>query len=79
MQKGGHPLGQESHDFSIPRRGGTASRCDSSTPCEHSLTEHLGSNQSVSFSRCLNCGAVLVIDNGRAWVIPAKRDTLVGK
>jgi hypothetical protein len=42
-------------------------------PCPHPATEFLGSNQDAVFMRCRSCGATLVQQDGRVWVIPARR------
>jgi hypothetical protein len=39
-------------------------------PCLHRQREYLGSNQGAVFQRCLLCDAVLVMQNGRLWVLP---------
>ncbi len=48
------------------------SRSDSGR-CEHVATEHLGSYNNVTFSRCQDCAHVLVQQGTRCWVIPPKR------
>jgi len=39
-------------------------------PCAHPIHEDLGGGSGVSYSRCLSCGAVLVLSTGGRWVIP---------
>ena len=40
--------------------------------CQHPATEHLGTNQRAEFLRCELCGAVLVRQGSRLWIVPAK-------
>jgi hypothetical protein len=39
-------------------------------PCLHPATDFLGSNQDAVFLRCQLCGATLVRQGGRLWIIP---------
>ena len=38
--------------------------------CLHPATDFLGSNQDAVFLRCQLCGATLVRQGGRLWIIP---------
>jgi hypothetical protein len=38
--------------------------------CEHPRTESLGFNSNVRFSRCQQCGYVLVREGQRTWAVP---------
>jgi hypothetical protein len=48
----------------IERRDGV------SEPCPHVALQDLGSDQDAEFLRCQACGAVFVVQGGRAWAIP---------
>jgi hypothetical protein len=39
-------------------------------PCLHPATDYLGSNHDAVFLRCQLCGATLVRQGGRVWVVP---------
>jgi hypothetical protein len=39
-------------------------------PCLHPATDFLGSNQDAVFLRCQLCGATLVRQGERLWIIP---------
>jgi hypothetical protein len=41
-----------------------------SLACEHPSTESLGFNSNVRFSRCQECGYVLVREGQRTWILP---------
>ena len=41
-----------------------------SVACEHPSTESLGFNSNVRFSRCQECGYVLVREGKRTWAVP---------
>ncbi len=41
-----------------------------SVECEHPSTESLGFNSNVRFSRCQECGYVLVREGQRTWAVP---------
>jgi hypothetical protein len=40
--------------------------------CQHPATEHLGTNQRAEFLRCELCGAVLVRQGQRLWIVPPR-------
>jgi len=44
--------------------------------CTHSGLEHLGNNRDARFLRCDSCGQVFVLQDGRAWALPALRPRL---
>lgn len=44
-------------------------------PCAHPATDFLGSNQDAVFLRCQLCGATLVRQGGRLWIIPPASPT----
>jgi hypothetical protein len=41
-------------------------------PCSHAATDFLGANHGARFFRCQRCGAVLVRQEGRVWVVPPR-------
>lgn len=38
--------------------------------CSHPSTDFLGTNHGAGFFRCQRCGAILVRQDGRVWVLP---------
>jgi hypothetical protein len=46
-----------------------------SVACEHPSTESLGFNSNVRFSRCQECGYVLVREGKRTWAVPPVEST----
>jgi len=38
--------------------------------CSHPSMDFLGTNQGARFFRCQRCGAVLVRQDGRVWIVP---------
>jgi hypothetical protein len=49
---------------------GNDSKVKDSLACEHPSTESLGFNSNVRFSRCQECGYVLVRSGQRTWAVP---------
>ena len=37
--------------------------------CSHGKREHLGTEEGAEFYRCVTCGAVVVVQYGKAWQV----------
>jgi len=56
------------------QRGDPLAEQNEAESCDHSETEHLGSNRAMEFFRCHRCGSVLVFHSGGWWAIPPPPD-----